>query len=123
MPRGPLVAIGSNRRYRLTGAAAFASVFRDGRRFDAQHVQLLVTAAAGPVGRVGFVIGKQHLPRAVDRNYVRRTLREAVRRRLREMKRFDIVLRVRGRCERASLSALGQEAAELLDAFLLHKPR
>jgi hypothetical protein len=28
------------------------------------------------------------------------------------------VFRVRRRCERASLSALGQEAAELLDAFL-----
>ena len=93
-------------------------MFRDGRRFDAQHVQLLVMAAVGAVGRVGFVVGKQHLQRAVDRNYVKRTLREVVRRRRRKIERFDIVLRVRGRCERASLSALGQEAAELLDAFL-----
>jgi len=77
-----------------------------------------VTAAAGTAGRVGLVIGKQYLQSAVDRNYVRRALREVVRKRRREIERFDIVLRLRGRCERVSLHGVGLEAAELLDAFL-----
>jgi ribonuclease P protein component len=79
---------------------------------------LLVTPAVGTVGRVGFVIGKQYLKRAVDRNCVRRALREAVRRRRPEIERFDIVLRLRARCEQSDLRGLGLEAAELLDAFL-----
>lgn len=79
--------------------------------------------SSGAFGRVGFVIGKQHLKRAVDRNCVRRGLREAVRRRRPEIERFDIVLRLRGRCERSGLCGLGLEAAELLDAFLNPKAR
>jgi len=98
-------------------------MFREARRVDAPHLQLIVAPAAGAVGRVGLVIGKQHLKRAVDRNYVRRALREAVRRHRPEIEGFDIVLRLRRRCERASLCGLGPEAAELLDSFLNPKAR
>ncbi len=79
---------------------------------------MLAAPAAGAAGRVGYVIGKQQLGQAVDRNYARRVLREAVRMRRPALNRFDIVVRLRGRCERAALPKLALEAGELLDALV-----
>jgi ribonuclease P protein component len=93
-------------------------LFRDGRRLNAAHLQLLAAPAAGAAGRVGYVIGKQQLAQAVDRNYARRVLREAVRRRRPALNCFDIVVRLRGPCEQAALPKLALEAAELLDALV-----
>jgi ribonuclease P protein component len=64
------------------------------------------------------VIGKQQLPRSVDRNYVRRMMREAVRLRRPAINRYDIVLRLRAHCKRVALPGLAHEAAELLDALI-----
>src|SRR5258705_9505847 len=58
----------ASRRCRLTGAGAFETVFRTGRRSEGEFLQLVSTPAAQPCGRVGFVIGSKTLPRAVDRN-------------------------------------------------------
>jgi ribonuclease P protein component len=54
----------------------------------------------------------------VDRNYVRRMLREAVRHRRPAVNQYDIVLRLRTSCARAALPGLAFEAAELLDALV-----
>ena len=81
---------------------------------------LAVPAGAG-IGRVGYVIGKQQLARAVDRNYVRRILRETVRRHRPDIGRFDIVVRLRARCPRNVLPGLALEAAQLLDALVALK--
>ncbi|MGH8713090.1 MAG: ribonuclease P protein component [Casimicrobiaceae bacterium] len=99
----------------MRGAAAFARLFRQGRRIEAEHLQLLAAPAAGAIGRVGYVIGKQQLSLAVDRNRLRRMLREAVRRRRPALDAFDIVLRLRRRSQPAGLRAIGEEAAVLLD--------
>jgi len=48
-------------------------------------------------GRVGFVIGRRALPHAVDRNRVRRVLRETLRGARPGIERFDLVLRLK-RC-------------------------
>jgi ribonuclease P protein component len=64
------------------------------------------------------VIGKHQLGRAVDRNYVRRRLRETMRRRRQALGRFDIVVRLRVRCARDALPGLALEAAGLLDALV-----
>jgi len=90
-------------------------MFRSGRRFDGPHLQLLVTPAADAVGRVGYVIAKKQLARAVDRNYVRRMVREAVRKRRPGLDEVDIVVRLRRVCAADRLQLLGVEAAELLD--------
>jgi ribonuclease P protein component len=98
-------------------------VLREGERFEARHVRLIATPARGTVGRVGFVIGKRELKLAVDRNYARRLMREAARSRRPGIERFDIVLRLRSRCESADLLELGSEAAAVLDALLRSKAR
>ena len=89
-------------------------MFQAGRRLDGAHLQLLASPAERSAGRVGFVIGKKQLASAVDRNYLRRLLREAVRQRRPALDAFDIVLRLRTPCSPAALSALLCEATELL---------
>ncbi len=86
-------------------------------------MQVLAVPAATGMGRVGFVIGKQQLVRAVDRNYVRRMMRETVRARRLELGRFDLVLRLRAPCARNLLPALALEAAGLLDALIVSTHR
>ena len=110
------------RRHRLRGAAAFAAVFRSGRRLEASRLQLLAIPALGRAGRVGYVIGKKLLGRAVDRNRLKRMLREAIRMRRPAMNAFDLVLRLRQPCEPAELGAVAAEAATLLDSLLALPP-
>jgi ribonuclease P protein component len=89
-------------------------MFQAGRRLNGTHLQLLASPAQSSAGRVGFVIGKKLLGSAVDRNYLRRLLREAVRQRRPALEAFDIVFRLRASCPPANLSGLLREASELL---------
>jgi len=97
-------------------------MFRTGRRIDGAHLQLLVAPAAGPVGCVGYVIAKKQLARAVDRNYLRRMVREAVRTRRPGLDELDIVVRLRRGCAAECLPRLGAEAGELLDRLTAGGP-
>jgi ribonuclease P protein component len=105
-------------RHRLRGAAAFAAVFRSGRRFEASRLQLLVIRTHDAHGRVGYVIGKKLLGRAVDRNRLKRMLREAIRLRRPAMNAFDLVIRLRQPCAAGEVAGVAAEAAMLLDRLL-----
>jgi ribonuclease P protein component len=63
------------------------------------------------------VIGKRQLTLAVDRNRLKRMLREEVRLRRPALDAFDIVLRLRRGCPQTGISAVGAEAARLLDSL------
>jgi len=89
-------------------------LFKAGRRLNGAHLQLLASPAERSVGRVGFVIGKKQLTGAVERNYLRRLLREAVRQRRPGLDSFDIVFRLRTPCPPETLPSLLREASELL---------
>jgi len=93
-------------RYRLRGAAQFAAVLRGGRRFDGKQLQVVAARAAGPVGRVGYVIGSKNLKRAIDRNRLKRMLREAIRARRPAVNAFDVVLRLRSPCAPAEVAVV-----------------
>lgn len=107
----------------MRGAEAFGRLFRQGRRIEAEHLQLLAAPAEGAIGRVGYVIGKQQLTLAVDRNRLKRMLRETVRRRRPALDAFDIILRLRRACPPTEIVAVGAEAARLLDALAPALPR
>ena len=77
------------------------------------------TAASG---RVGYVIGKKLLGRAVDRNRLKRMLREAVRGRRPAMNAFDLIIRLRQPCAAAELGAVAADAGLLLDGILCGLP-
>ena len=106
------------RAFRLTGPGAFEAVFQAGRRSEGRHVQLIAAVAAKSPGRVGYVIAARTLPRAVDRNRLRRCLREAVRGLRPALSAFDVILRVKKVANRTELEAAVSEAAHLLAALV-----
>ena len=106
--------------YRLRGARAFEAVFRGGTRFDGCFLQLIAAPAAGTPGRVGYVIARRAIPRAVDRNRLRRRLREAVRVARPALTRFDLILRVRGAIARRDIGAAAAEGRELIARVAAH---
>lgn len=65
-------------------------------------------------GRVGYVIGRKAMPRAVDRNRLRRRLRERVRAARPDVERYDIILRVRRNVARDDIAAAVDESRTLL---------
>lgn len=80
-------------------------------------MQLVAATAAQSPGRVGYVIGSKALPRAVDRNRLRRRLRETVHALRPALARYDVILRVKSVANRAELDAAADEAASLLAAL------
>jgi ribonuclease P protein component len=105
-------------RYRLRGSRAFAAVFSTGARHDGQFLQLIATPAAQSPGRIGYVIGRKVMRRAVDRNRLRRRLREIVRAARPAILAFDVVLRVRRIVSRADIPAATAESRDLLARLL-----
>ncbi len=96
---------------RLLRHADFERVYRDGKRLFSQNLTVfyLRRAETGAAGaRVGFTVSKA-LGGAVERNRMKRKLREAVRRALRELRTpVDVVLNPRK-------SVLEAEAGRLLE--------
>ena len=92
-------------------------MFRSGRRFEGSRLQILAVPTSGATGRVGYVIGKKLLGRAVDRNRLKRMLREAIRGRRPALDAFDLIVRLRQPCPAAELGGVAIEAATLLDAL------
>jgi ribonuclease P protein component len=78
------------------------------------YLTLVVAPAPAGGGRLGFVIGRRVAPRAVDRNRLRRKLREAARANLAATKVHDIVMRVTRAGNRIEQDAAAHEAARLL---------
>lgn len=93
----------------MTGTGAFEAVFRHGRRCSGEFLDVIAMPAQHECGRVGYVIGRRALPRAVDRNRVRRMLRETLRGQRPAIERFDLVLRLRRAALRAELPRVRAE--------------
>jgi ribonuclease P protein component len=100
----------------LRGASAFDSLFRHGRRIDGRYLQCVVAATAAQ-GRVGWVISRKHVPRAVDRNRLRRQIREMLRTARVKFVHYDLIVRVKRPLVAADLPAAAAEARALLDSL------
>jgi len=108
---------------RLTGHGAFESVLRHGRRIEGLYVQLIVAKAPASGGRIGYIIGRKVSSRAVDRNRIRRKLREAVRAQGDAIAGQDVVLRVTRARSKAEQDAAALEAARLLAGLVIELAR
>jgi ribonuclease P protein component len=106
------------RPFRLTGTGAFDALFKAGRRREGDYMQLVAAPAVKPPGRLGLVVPRKALPLAVDRNRVRRMLREAQRAARPEVLDYDVILRLKRGCPRSEFRLVAAEATRLLAALV-----
>lgn len=82
----------SGRPLPLRGERDFAPVFAGGMRARGQYVRVIALANGMPMPRLGMIIAKKRIRRAVDRNRLRRIVRESVARHHGMLQGMDIVI-------------------------------
>lgn len=95
------------RAARLLKPAEFERVFTENERARTDALLVMVRPNAHGHARLGMVIAKRVLPRAVDRNRVKRCVRETFRLQRRNLPACDFVVRL------IAKPAAGKEARDL----------
>ena len=113
------------RRYRLTKTDEFSSVFGFRRAIRGKWLMLhYQPRAEGLIGaRLGLVVGKKLLKRAVDRNRVKRVVREAFRLRRETLPSCDLVVRLHTRLKPLDARLLREDIEHLLGRLKKPGPR
>tara|TARA_B100000579_G_scaffold420797_1_gene420901 strand:+ start:1116 stop:1514 length:399 start_codon:yes stop_codon:yes gene_type:complete len=108
-------------QHKLKKAADFSSVFNEASvRQSGDRILLLGKLSHQPINRLGMVVGKKNIRRAVDRNKIKRVMREVFR----NQSSFpidtclDIVLLVRGRISKDTFDSLYQRLEVQLKQLL-----
>lgn len=83
------------RQYRLLAAKDFNRVFQHATKQSDRHLILLACANSQHYARLGMAVSKRQLKRAVDRNRIKRVIRESFRTRQAQLRGLDIVVLVR----------------------------
>lgn len=79
---------------KLTKTDEFSSVFNFRKRLSSQHLSFHYQPNTLSLFRLGMVVGKKTQKLAVKRNYMRRVLRELMRKKQEQLLNFDIVIRI-----------------------------
>lgn len=91
----------------------FSSVFGFRKRFSKETLVIHYKPNNMQVPRVGFVVAKKIAKLAVDRNYMRRALRELCRQELQALHGVDVVIQVKKPFKNEHFFSLKQELAGL----------
>ena len=83
---------------RLTSKKDFQLVFANSNKVTYQFLLVLYRSNQKPTARLGIIISKQYVKRAVERNYLRRIIRESFRQHKEMLKGLDIVVLIRSEC-------------------------
>lgn len=87
---------GFGRDRRLVRARDYSRVFSENQRFGDRYITILVRPREnGETPRLGLAIAKKQIRRAVDRNRIKRILRESFRLNRQHLPPVDIVVMVR----------------------------
>ena len=113
------------RRYRLTKTDEFSSVFGFKRAIRGKWLMLHYQPrpADSLSARLGLVVGKKLLKRAVHRNKVKRIVREQFRLHRHELPLCDLVVRLAARPTPLDGKALAEDFLILLGKLSRPKPR
>lgn len=106
------------REHRLLRHSDFERVYKSGKRHFAAHMTVFYLARVKGDGlRIGFTVGRV-LGGAVERNRIKRRLREAVRSHWPERKLgFDVVLNPKKSALKAEFTDLGKEIARAFEVI------
>lgn len=103
-----------SRKYRLASKREVQSVFAaKPKKISRQYLLVLYIPNQLTYPRLGIIAGKQHLRRAVDRNRVRRIIRESFRHEMEKLKGLDLIVLIRSSCSTVETKTLRNDIDNL----------
>lgn len=112
------------KKHRLLAEKDFSRLFKTGRVFSGRDLGLKAGKNGLGVTRVGFAVGVKTAKRAVDRNRLKRRLREIVRKRLPDIvPGHDLIFLARIGAVKLSFLELEEAVSALLSRAGLLLPR
>jgi ribonuclease P protein component len=104
---------GFPRAARLLRPAEFRRVFQQARRVQDGNFTILARANGGLPARLGLAIARKQIRRAVDRNRLKRLIRESFRHRQADLQGLDLVVMARSQARQRSNGELSDALARL----------
>lgn len=105
---------------RLRHKPEFDLLYREGRRIGDGNFLLVVRPNALPHARLGLSIAAKTVGNAVNRNRVKRVLRESFRKNMHRLPAVDIVVNARPATRAAANPALARSIEQLWDKLARH---
>lgn len=100
---------------RLLNAADYKAVFANSQfKVSCRQFLILATLNSGPKPRLGLVIAKKNVPKAVQRNRIKRQIRESFRHNSELLNNLDLVVLARKDADKLDNQVLSQKIRDLL---------
>lgn len=111
-----VVDLGFRKEHRLCKTDEYSSVFAFRKANRGQFFELLQRPSSSDTARIGMVIAKKFIRSAVNRNLIRRIVRESFRQFRNELPQRDIVVRIIVRIDTPDRHALRRD----IDGLFAH---
>jgi ribonuclease P protein component len=105
----PSASVSFQAELRLLDAAQYKYVFAGARRFGNRNFTILVRKNEVSHARLGLAIAKKAVKRAVDRNRIKRMIRESFRHMQVDLPKIDIIVMCRTSAARLSKAEMKQQ--------------
>ena len=116
---GPRAGAGFHRAKRLADKAVFGALLRSRDRTQSGPLMLQMLPGGTQIGRLGMAVAKRHAKRAVERNLLKRLLRESFRQHGLSHQPVDMVVSLRtawpGGTSSSARRNLRQHIKQILD--------
>ena len=106
---------GLSRRHRFRARGSFAPALRSARKLRGKSAIVHVVPARPGVSRLGIALTRRVAPSSVQRNRIKRMVRELFRRHPAKRAGLDLVVSLREAAGRIDLRDLAEEIRALLD--------
>ena len=114
---------GYSRRHRFSVQGSFGIVLRSSRKFRGRFAILHVAPGRAGASRLGIALTRRLVPHSVDRNRVKRLVRDTFRRHLVKHAGLDCVVSLRERFDAAQAGPLFAEIHNLFDQLAKNDAR
>lgn len=108
-----MVSYEFNRESRLLTPGQFQSVFSNPLRFGSSHITILITPNSLKRNRLGLAIAKKRVKLAVQRNRIKRQIRESFRLNQHKLPEIDMVVMVKSGTDKLDNKEINQQLEKI----------
>jgi ribonuclease P protein component len=119
MARSPR-AEGFSKRHRFSAHGSFGAALRSPRKFRGNTIVLNIVDGRGDSARLGIALTRRLVPSAVDRNCLKRLVRDEFRHHEVKNRGLDCVVALRKPFDSSAAAALRVELRHLFDQLAAH---